>query len=122
MKEPENTTATNIYIESPIMGDEPISVALKAKRDNHPMNHSGWSVIAFAPSASIRCVRAHQPTHLALFIRSIIGLCGHRLSVHGSYTESEFLGPDYNKENVLIKDIEDAIHKITQGEFDATRN
>ena len=86
------------------------------------MNPSGWSIIAFAPSASIRCVRAHQPTHLALFIRSIIGLCGHRLSVHGSYTEAEFLGPDYNKENVLIKELEDAIHKITQGEFNATHN
>jgi len=122
MKEPENTTATTIHIESPIMGDEQIPVALKAKKDDHPMNPSGWSIIAFAPSASIRCVRAHQPTHLALFIRSIMALCGHRVRVHGSYTESEFLGPDYNKENVLFKEIEDAVHKITQGEFDAAHN
>lgn len=122
MKEPENTTSTSVEVEAPCLGDESITVSLKAKKDDHPMNPSGWSIIAFAPSASIRCVRAHQPTHLALFIRSIIGLCGHRLSVHGSYTEAEFLGPDYNKENVLIKEIEDAIHKITQGEFNAARH
>jgi len=121
MKEPENTTATVIQIESPIMGDEPISVALKAKRDEHPMNPSGWSIIAFTPSASVRCVRAHQPTHLTLFIRSIIGLCGHRLSVYGSYTPSE-LGPDYNRENVLFSKIEEGVHKITEGEFNAARS
>jgi hypothetical protein len=105
MKEPENTTATIIQVPSPSAGGEPISVALKAKKDEHPMNPSGWSIIAFAPSASIRCVRGHQPRHLSLFIRSIVALCGH-----------------HTTDTVLYNDIEAGVHKITQGEFNATHS
>tara|TARA_Y100000401_G_scaffold28292_1_gene20518 strand:+ start:23335 stop:23697 length:363 start_codon:yes stop_codon:yes gene_type:complete len=120
MKEPENTTATIIQVPSPSAGGEPISVALKAKKDDHPMNPSGWSIIAFAPSASIRCVRGHQPRHLSLFIRSIMALCGHRVSVESSYTP-EKLG-EYTTDTVLYNDIEAGVHKITQGEFNATHS
>tara|TARA_R100000231_G_scaffold24230_3_gene22570 strand:- start:10069 stop:10434 length:366 start_codon:yes stop_codon:yes gene_type:complete len=121
MKEPENTTATVVQIESPIMGNEPITVAIKAKKDDHPMNPSGWSIIAFTPSASIRCVRGHQPIHLALFIRSIIAICGHQLTSEDC-KGSEYLGPNYTTQNVLFQKIEEAVHKITQGEFNAAHN
>jgi hypothetical protein len=101
MKEPENTTATVVTInESPI--------SIKARADDNEMNPSGWSIIAFAPSASIRCVRAHQPKHLDLFIKSILALAGHWQL-------------DYNLTSATYsssyKATENAIHKITQGKF-----
>jgi len=107
MKEPDNTTSEILSIKAP-MGGEPIKLSIKARRDDHDMNPSGWSIIAFTPSASIRCVRGHQLKHLNLFIRSIIALCGHHVSEEYSYT------PD---ERPMFDEILRSIHNITQGEF-----
>tara|TARA_B100001287_G_C22634466_1_gene506849 strand:+ start:574 stop:879 length:306 start_codon:yes stop_codon:yes gene_type:complete len=94
MKEPENTTAAVLDIND-------FSLSLKARPDENQMNPSGWSIIAFAPSASIRCVRAHQINHLDLFIKSILALVGDTHMVDTHY------------ELVL-----DTIHRITGGVFD----
>lgn len=113
MKEPEDTTSEVLLIPPADMFAEdpsgpPVKLSIKARRDDHDMNPSGWSIIAFTPSASIRCVRAHQIKHLGLFIRSIIALCGHRVSQEYSHTAEEMK---------LYSEIERVIHKITQGEF-----
>jgi len=98
MKEPENTTTTVVEINN-------MSIALKARVDSSEMNPSGWSIIAFAPSASIRCVRAHQPQHLDLFVRSIMALSG---VTSDTITSGGRL---------IHKEITNGIHKITNGTF-----
>jgi len=105
MKEPENTSAAIVEIGS-------TRIAIKAKRDSHAMNPSGWSIIAFAPSASVRCVRVHQPEHLELFIRSIMALAEGYVNPLDHRSDSEW------KHHTRISD---AIHQITEGEFDARR-
>tara|TARA_R100000995_G_C3435288_1_gene100515 strand:- start:131 stop:415 length:285 start_codon:yes stop_codon:yes gene_type:complete len=93
MKEPKNTTAEVITLNN-------ASISIKARRDNDDMNPSGWSIIVFAPSASIRCVRAHQPRHLNLFIWSILALAG-----------------EPNIDPRKYKLVEETIHNVTDGEF-----
>tara|TARA_R100000664_G_C2759082_1_gene148495 strand:+ start:3486 stop:3770 length:285 start_codon:yes stop_codon:yes gene_type:complete len=94
MKEPENTTAAILEING-------VKLALKARPDDNDMNPSGWSVIAFAPSASVRCVRAHQRKHLEFFIRCVVTLSG--------------LPP--NDPDAFEK-IEEELHRITRYEFE----
>lgn len=91
MKEPTDTTAE-------IMTLNGAKIAIKARPDDNDMNPSGWSIIAFAPSASIRCVRAHQPKHLSFFIKGIMGLGG-------------------SDSDELYREIEEVIHNVTQGTF-----
>jgi hypothetical protein len=98
MKEPEDTTTTIIDV-----GDTHISI--KAKPDDHDNNPSGWSIIAFSPSASIRCVRAHQEKHLNRFILGI-------LAMSGSSFEDE--------QSKLFEKVRDGIHTVTKGSFELT--
>jgi len=93
MKEPDNTTSVIIDINDR-------TLSLKARQDDNQMNPSGWSIIAFAPAASIRCVRANQKRHLDLFIRSILALVG-----------------DTSPDPRHYEQVEEAIHQITGGEF-----
>ena len=94
MKEPANTTVATIDINE-------YTISLKARPDDNQMNPSGWSIIAFAPAASIRCVRANQKRHLDLFIRSILALVG-----------------DTSLDPRHYKQVEETIHRITGGEFE----
>tara|TARA_R100000654_G_scaffold6209_6_gene16493 strand:- start:1652 stop:1948 length:297 start_codon:yes stop_codon:yes gene_type:complete len=98
MKEPKNTTAAVIDIND-------FSLSLKARQDDNQMNPSGWSIIAFAPAASIRCIRAHQKRHLDLFIRSILALVG-----------------DVSLDPRHYRLVEKTIHQITNGVFDDEDN
>jgi len=98
MKEPNNTTAQVLELND-------IVLSIKAKKDTHDMNPSGWSIIAFAPSASIRCVRANQSKHLDLFIRSILALVG-----------------DISLDPRHYKLVEKTIHNITHGAFENESN
>lgn len=68
MKEPTNTQTKTLYIND-------TKLSLKARVDDSDVNPSGWSIIAFTHSASIRCVRAHQVKHLDRFIHAIAALC-----------------------------------------------
>ena len=95
MKEPNDTTTTIVDF------DQNGSISIKARRDDNDLNPSGWSIIAFAPSASIRCVRAHQERHLDLFIKSILALAG-------------LNGQEYTTD---YEATEEAIHKITSNSF-----
>ena len=94
MKEPSNTRAKVITLNE-------ATISIKARTDEDDMNPSGWSIIAFAPSASIRCVRAHQQRHLDLFIRSILALSG----------ETGF------SDSSNYKYIEETIHEVTDKAF-----
>lgn len=67
MKEPQDTKTKDLYF-----GNTRISI--KVREDHSDVNPSGWSLMAFAPSASVRCVRGHQPKHLDLFIESVLVL------------------------------------------------
>ena len=49
-------------------------VQIKSKTDEDAP--SGWSVIAFTPSCSIRCTRVHDYTWFACFVRAIIEAAG----------------------------------------------
>ncbi len=91
MREPTNTTAEILTLNGS-------KIAIKARPDDSDNNPSGWSIIAFAPSASIRCVRAHQPKHLDLFIKSVMAL--------GESTSEE-----------LYREIEEVTHNVTAGAF-----
>ena len=95
MKEPNNTTAAVMVIKY-------VRVSLKARPDEDDMNPSGWSIIAFAPSASVRCVRAHQPKHLDLFIRGILALTG------GNRQDGQLVQPE----------LTEVIHQITGRVFE----
>lgn len=68
MKEPRNTLTKTLHIND-------TKLSLKARVDDSDVNPSGWSIIAFTHSASIRCVRAHQVKHLDRFIHAIAALC-----------------------------------------------
>lgn len=116
MKEPDNTTSETLSIKAPPSseGGEPIKLSIKARRDDHDMNPSGWSIIAFTPSASIRCVRGHQIRHLNLFIRSIMALCGHSVSEEYFHSRACLVTP---AEKPQFDEILRAIHITTQGEF-----
>tara|TARA_R100001440_G_scaffold24346_2_gene39708 strand:+ start:7036 stop:7323 length:288 start_codon:yes stop_codon:yes gene_type:complete len=95
MKEPKNTRSKILEING-------ISINVKAVEDDSDSNPSGWSIICFAPSASIRCIRAHQKKHLDLFIRGILALTG----------ETGFSGsPNYNW-------VERTIHQVTDRTFE----
>ena len=102
MREPSNTTAAVIDVNG-------VKLALKARPDNSDMNPSGWSIIAFAPSASIRCIRGHQPKHMELFIRSIMTLAGVAVSL------DEFWQPS---EQASFDEIKKAVHRITDHTFE----
>lgn len=91
MREPTNTTAEILTLNGS-------KIAIKARPDDSDNNPSGWSIIAFAPSASIRCVRAHQPKHFDLFIKSVMAL--------GESTSEE-----------LYREIEEVTHNVTMGAF-----
>jgi hypothetical protein len=97
MKEPKNTHAHVVLINN-------MKVAIKARRDDDDMNPSGWSIIAFTPSASIRCVRAHQPKHLDLFVKGVIALTGGDA------------GPRLPSSSYQI-DLTEIVHDITGGVF-----
>ena len=56
-------TVTEVRIDSAL-------VQIKSKTDKDAP--SGWSVIAFTPSCSIRCTRVHDYTWFACFVRAII--------------------------------------------------
>jgi len=92
MREPRDTSSIVLYFDD-------TKVSIKARRDDSDVNPSGWSIIAFTPSASIRCVRGHQDKHLDLFIKSIISLA------------NTYMWDSYEQ-------IEEAIHKVTDREFD----
>ena len=96
MREPRNTATATATL---YFGD--IRLQLKARRDDSDANPSGWSIIAFTYSAPIRCVRAHQPKHLELFINSIVALCN---------------TSQWNASS----QIEKAFHDITEGSFSKT--
>lgn len=98
MKEPEDTSTTVIEV-----GDTHISI--KAKPDDHDNNPSGWSIIAFSPSASIRCVRAHQEKHLNRFILGILAMSG------SSYEEQN---------SKLFRKVREGINTVTKGFIDPT--
>ena len=49
-----------------------------------------------------------------------MALCGHRVSVESSYTPEEL--DNYTTDTVLYNNIEAGVHKITQGEFNATHS
>jgi len=66
-------TVTEIEIESRD-GDSTTLAGIKSKRDSS--HASGWSVIAFTPSSSIRCVKCHRDDSLSYFAASIIAACG----------------------------------------------
>jgi|TARA_R110002051_G_scaffold151890_1_gene224495 hypothetical protein len=99
MKEPQNTTTAVVDVNN-------ISLSLKAREDTSEMNPSGWSIIAFAPSASIRCIRAHQPQHLDLFVRSIMALSG---------ISSDTIT---SGGRLIHREITNAVHKITGSVFE----
>ena len=66
-------TVTEIEIKSRD-GDSTTLAEIKSKRDSS--HASGWSVIAFTPSSSIRCVKCHRDDSLSCFAASIISACG----------------------------------------------
>lgn len=47
-------------------------VTIKAKQDDNP---SGWAVIAFTPSCSIRCMRTHRENLLQWFCDAVAAAC-----------------------------------------------
>jgi hypothetical protein len=49
---------------------EGVVVEIKSRRDTSHV--SGWSVIAFTPSCSIRSVKTHRPDFLDDFARAIV--------------------------------------------------
>jgi len=57
-------------------------VEIKSKRDNKQA--SGWSVIAFTPSCSIRSVKTHRPEFLSDFASAIVASCydGDRFGIY----------------------------------------
>lgn len=57
-------------------------VEIKSKRDNK--HASGWSVIAFTPSVSIRSVKTHRQDFLDDFARAIVSSCydGDRFEIY----------------------------------------
>ena len=91
MKEPKDISSVVLYLND-------TKVAIKARRDDSATNPSGWSVIVFTPSASIRCVRVHEPKHMRRFIESIISLACDE--AWASYDQ-----------------IKEAIHLVTDREF-----
>lgn len=98
MREPENTSTVTLNICG-------VRVSIKGRKDESDVNPSGWSIIAFTHSASIRCTRAHQSRHLRRFISAIIALC-------------EPDGWDYQaQEQGVYHEIEDAIHTVTNQVF-----
>ena len=131
MKEPNDTTTTIVDF------DQNGSISIKARRDDNDMNPSGWSIIAFAPSASIRCVRAHQERHLDLFIKSILALAGIpeaerdkpnsiKPVASGKYKDGKMggktrwvLDDTLNRQEYITnyEATEEAIHKITSNSF-----
>jgi hypothetical protein len=67
-------TVSEVEIESRD-GNAAVTIAeIKSKRD--ASHASGWSVIAFTPSSSIRCVKCHRDDYLSCFAASIIAACG----------------------------------------------
>ena len=60
-------TVTEVRIDNAL-------VQIKSKKDKDAP--SGWSVIAFTPSCSIRCTRVHDYTWCANFVRAIIEAAG----------------------------------------------
>jgi hypothetical protein len=100
MNEPMNTFTADLMIESDYFDGDKIKLSLKSKRDNHINNPSGWSIIAFSPSASIRCVRGNQAKHVDIFIRTLQTLIG-------------------NHDELVFFEIRDAIARITQAELAA---
>ena len=99
MREPHDTKTKDLYF-----GNTRISI--KVREDHSDVNPSGWSLMAFAPSASIRCVRGHQPKHLDLFVESILVLADVEGEEH------------YDAVYDLIMN---TIYKLTNGAFDHDR-
>jgi len=67
-------TVSEVEIESR-EGNAAVTIAeIKSKRD--PSHASGWSVIAFTPSSSIRCVKCHRDDYLSCYAEAIIAACG----------------------------------------------
>ena len=71
----KNKMKTVSEIEIKSCDGNAITIAeIKSKRD--ASHASGWSVIAFTPSSSIRCVKCHRDDSLSYFAASIIAACG----------------------------------------------
>jgi hypothetical protein len=99
MKEPHDTKTKDLYF-----GNTRISI--KVREDHSDVNPSGWSLMAFAPSASVRCVRGHQPKHLDLFIESVLVLAD----------------VDGDENNDAVYDlISNTIYKLTDGALEYGR-
>ncbi|MBO00869.1 MAG: hypothetical protein CL438_09455 [Acidimicrobiaceae bacterium] len=74
-------------------------VEIKSKRDKDAP--SGWSIIAFTPSCSIRCTRAHDDVWFSNFACAIIAAAG----VEG--IEDDEMGDCYDDVCEAIKSIID---------------
>ncbi len=98
MKEPTNTQTKTLHIND-------TKLSLKARVDDSDVNPSGWSIIAFTHSASIRCVRAHQVKHLDRFIHAIAAIC---------YDTSQYKEMLHYEETLAIYD---ALMEITNNTF-----
>jgi hypothetical protein len=98
MKEPTNTQTKTMHING-------TKLSLKARVDDSDVNTSGWSIIAFTHSASIRCVRAHQVKHLDRFIHAIAAIC---------YDTSQYEEMLHYEETLAIYD---ALMEITNNTF-----
>ena len=85
-------TVTEISIDGEV-------VEIKSKRDER--HASGWSVIAFTPHISIRCVKCHRTDGLSAFADAIVA------SVIGAT-------PDQSPDDVnrMCRDVEKAIQSI----------
>lgn len=64
-------TVTEVELPTP---EGPVVAEIKSKRDNSVA--SGWSVIAFLPSCSIRSIKCHRPDNLTLFAEAIVAASG----------------------------------------------
>lgn len=51
-----------------------VDVSIKSRPEND--NVSGWAVIAFTPSCSIRCAKIHREEHLTTFSETIAAAAG----------------------------------------------
>ena len=77
-------------------------VEVKSKRDKD--SPCGWSVIAFTPACSIRCVRLHDRDWFNRFCDAIIAASGTNISHPAEYKQ-------------LFDTLGDEIDKICGGEF-----
>ncbi len=102
MKEPNNTSTETLFINE-------TRLQIKARPDDSDVNPSGWSIIAFTHSASIRCVRPHQAKHLDRFVHAIIALCHDPKAGMGD----ELIGGDVTLHDHIL----DTIMKTTNNTF-----